>query len=732
MKFHELNELSVTTKRLKLLGASDTEREANIITIMGAFCCKKDDCEDTTPTTKEFPSQNTTKDVDKFPHTTPEVFVDVDTSISFNETPTLRQITVAVHNKRIQQHKQRAVSKKTDSVANNTTIAQDVTEQQEMNATKNVLDTVIAQDILEDIPKQKDRVSQNIPDTTITYVVTEQQDSVVTQNNTLDVTIQQDVLVLEQKDNVSQNIPDTTITHDLPEQKELNVTKNVLDTVIAQDIPKQKDNISQNIPDTTITHDLPEQQDCVVTQNNTLDVTITQDVVEQKNSVSQNTTSTTITQDITMQGMPEQKDKEVIPNSTQLQDSNDFGLKCADSFDNYLAGTNPSSLSSIPLPLPLPLPLPVAATTTVPTKNRHTRVPSQLPSPSVQKFIGLHSRGNAKKKRHLRRRSMAIIGTQSFAVQDIDFEISWAMFNYYAALGNPTRANSISLSQWRRFCTASQMMLSEKLPRAKIDLLFTAALQINDGSKNTLGEAMAAKASSPRLAKRLAKSANVSRKSNVQFKSELTFLQFFSALHDASQTLNEPMFIEKYLFGLANRLMHKLVSTSSTRRSSVKQLLQKQNKNNDSSAILTILSANRKILRKLFTFYHQRSKRFDFASLLAFAKDFDIVPTLASHSVLQKLMHDVKMSATNATEKTTKFVAQDELSIAEFELVFVGIAQINRKDSCSTHLNEDLIALLKHLEYGEGRKEMSSRGQREHRVSRFNSSEHFTIPKDLI
>jgi hypothetical protein len=699
---------------------------------MGAFCCKKDDCEDTTPTTKEFPSQNTTKDVDKFPHTTPEVFVDVDTSISFNETPTLRQITVAVHNKRIQQHKQRAVSKKTDSVANNTTIAQDVTEQQEMNATKNVLDTVIAQDILEDIPKQKDRVSQNIPDTTITYVVTEQQDSVVTQNNTLDVTIQQDVLVLEQKDNVSQNIPDTTITHDLPEQKELNVTKNVLDTVIAQDIPKQKDNISQNIPDTTITHDLPEQQDCVVTQNNTLDVTITQDVVEQKNSVSQNTTSTTITQDITMQGMPEQKDKEVIPNSTQLQDSNDFGLKCADSFDNYLAGTNPSSLSSIPLPLPLPLPLPVAATTTVPTKNRHTRVPSQLPSPSVQKFIGLHSRGNAKKKRHLRRRSMAIIGTQSFAVQDIDFEISWAMFNYYAALGNPTRANSISLSQWRRFCTASQMMSSEKLPRAKIDLLFTAALQINDGSKNTLGEAMAAKASSPRLAKRLAKSANVSRKSNVQFKSELTFLQFFSALHDASQTLNEPMFIEKYLFGLANRLMHKLVSTSSTRRSSVKQLLQKQNKNNDSSAILTILSANRKILRKLFTFYHQRSKRFDFASLLAFAKDFDIVPTLASHSVLQKLMHDVKMSATNATEKTTKFVAQDELSIAEFELVFVGIAQINRKDSCSTHLNEDLIALLKHLEYGEGRKEMSNRGQREHRVSRFNSSEHFTIPKDLI
>ena len=655
---------------------------------MGAFCCKKDDCEDTTPTTKEFPSQNTTKDVDKFPHTTPEVFVDVDTSISFNETPTLRQITVAVHNKRIQQHKQRAVSKKTDSVANNTTIAQDVTEQQEMNATKNVLDTVIAQDILEDIPKQKDRVSQNIPD--------------------------------------------TTITHDLPEQKELNVTKNVLDTVIAQDIPKQKDNISQNIPDTTITHDLPEQQDCVVTQNNTLDVTITQDVVEQKNSVSQNTTSTTITQDITMQGMPEQKDKEVIPNSTQLQDSNDFGLKCADSFDNYLAGTNPSSLSSIPLPLPLPLPLPVAATTTVPTKNRHTRVPSQLPSPSVQKFIGLHSRGNAKKKRHLRRRSMAIIGTQSFAVQDIDFEISWAMFNYYAALGNPTRANSISLSQWRRFCTASQMMLSEKLPRAKIDLLFTAALQINDGSKNTLGKAMAAKASSPRLAKRLAKSANVSRKSNVQFKSELTFLQFFSALHDASQTLNEPMFIEKYLFGLANRLMHKLVSTSSTRRSSVKQLLQKQNKNNDSSAILTILSANRKILRKLFTFYHQRSKRFDFASLLAFAKDFDIVPTLASHSVLQKLMHDVKMSATNATEKTTKFVAQDELSIAEFELVFVGIAQINRKDSCSTHLNEDLIALLKHLEYGEGRKEMSNRGQREHRVSRFNSSEHFTIPKDLI
>ena len=49
---------------------------------------------------------------------------------------------------------------------------------------------------------------------------------------------------------------------------------------------------------------------------------------------------------------------------------------------------------------------------------------------------------------------------------------------FSASLGDPTRANGVNRTQWRTFCKASR--LSEHLTTAKVDLLFTAALKINE------------------------------------------------------------------------------------------------------------------------------------------------------------------------------------------------------------------------------------------------------------
>ena len=238
---------------------------------------------------------------------------------------------------------------------------------------------------------------------------------------------------------------------------------------------------------------------------------------------------------------------------------------------------------------------------------------------------------------------------------------------------------------------------------------------------------------------------NSSRTITSRSKSELTFVQFFYGLHQASKQVESPtLFIENYLFPLATILMDKLVSVSATRRASVKHLLSQDNKH---STVKRILKPNRKALSKLYAFYiSKQQKQFDFASLLAFAKDFAIVPTLISHSILQKLMHDVKMNDKHQeeeNEKTEQHNNSSQLSLLEFEELLCSIAQFHRHlstknennnsaiTSYSTYLDEDLIALLKHLEFGEGRRKMASRGQRESRISRFSSSEHFKIPEDI-
>ena len=50
--------------------------------------------------------------------------------------------------------------------------------------------------------------------------------------------------------------------------------------------------------------------------------------------------------------------------------------------------------------------------------------------------------------------------------------------------------------------------------------------------------------------------------------------------------------------------------------------------------------------------------------------------------------------------------------------------------STSAFIEQDLIALLRHLEYSEGREKMSRQAKREHRTSRVSSSEHFKFPDD--
>ena len=474
-------------------------------------------------------------------------------------------------------------------------------------------------------------------------------------------------------------------------------------------------------------------------------------------------------------------------------------------------------------------------------------------------------------------------------LSELDFEISWAMFNYYSAIGDPTRATGVNRNQWRSFCNSCSG-LATHISTAEMDLMFAAALKVecnggrdkrdkrdkkkrgrgSSSHERNIGEEMAMKtASSPRTsfssssASPSAANARSTKgvlartiSSSTRNRSELNFVQFFYALHQASEKVPvPPLFVEDYLFPLASTLMHKLVTTSGTRRKSVKLLLKPtmQGTTGALSSVKKIIKSNRKTFRRLYGFYlhnnsdhdnHSKghrhgahtSKEFDFNSLLAFAKDFDIVPTMISHSVLQKIMHDVKMNsdedsansgedeedvreeghfsserspghggqrnrtstsgttdglpschsrngstastASNASNASTnsidsigsttstgstgnmgsnrfkkrKKVSQSELSLLEFEEVLVGISQSHRYAqnnhgettpntgttepkvlkptlSYSTFLDKDLIKLINHLEYGEGRKKMAHRGEREHRVSRFTSSEHFTIPK---
>ncbi len=429
----------------------------------------------------------------------------------------------------------------------------------------------------------------------------------------------------------------------------------------------------------------------------------------------------------------------------------------------------------------------------------------------VQNFIGMNSRGHPNRKRHMRRKSLVIVNRSSSDMEkadeeeDIDFEVSWAMFNYYSALGDPTRANGVNGNQWRSFCN-SCIGLSNFISTAEMDLIFASAIKIDMEGRNA-GEEMAVKtattsSSSTSSVLSPSKKSILSRsKTSFANRSELDFIQFFYALHEASQKVDSPStFVEDYLFPLASVLMHKLVSTSGTRRASVKVLL------NNSNPVQKILKSNFKTITRLFDFYKNDSDAFEFASLLSFAKDFDIVPTLISHSILQKLMHDVKMHSLEDSDdseveieggddcspvgntsmgnvtgfngyisrqnrassagsmdstgsrrsvssaKKNKKVSQSELTRREFEEVIVGISQCHRhamkkgellKDndkkvyslkptmSFSIFLDEDLINLLKHLEYGDGRRKMASRGQRENRICRFTSSEHFSIPKSL-
>jgi len=96
-----------------------------------------------------------------------------------------------------------------------------------------------------------------------------------------------------------------------------------------------------------------------------------------------------------------------------------------------------------------------------------------------------------------------------------------------------------------------------------------------------------------------------------------------------------------------------------------------------------------------------------------------------------------------------------EMSMEDLDMVMLGVAQMKRRlqleeaskkgggeedevdqgggageGSMSAFIEQDLIALLRHLEYSEGREKMSRRAKREHRTSRVSSSEHFKFPDD--
>ena len=479
----------------------------------------------------------------------------------------------------------------------------------------------------------------------------------------------------------------------------------------------------------------------------------------------------------------------------------------------------PATATDVAVPLPVQLDDPTTA------RRQHHR---RQVTADIQNFVDLHRQSPAKMKRS-RRRASLVVGPNSAtadSLDDIDFEISWAMYNYYSALGDPTRAwTGISHTQWRRFCKASSTL--KLLGTAAVDLVFRSALNVksydHSGAALAVAEEMAQRTNSPRnsdfgthafsasnnapaaairgaaaaaacdlpAVAAAAASPTLSQRKHLsgQKKSDLTFVQFFAALHELAIKValadkskqNEKhsndasgKFIENYLFPLASELMGALKSTSATRRESVKLRLRVPS-GGGSTSTLRLIKPNRKLLGRIFNFYRgtgKNRKYFTYASLLAFAKDFSLVPDKITHAGLQRLMHDVKMADGSGQEENKEkgrgsvekrgssgatsscssrappassprrssgasdsggsgTVSQGELSYPEFEQVLVAISQAEREaqTSVSKHLDADLVKLLRHLEFGTGREKMAHRAAREHRPIQFSSSSHFTFPK---
>ena len=453
---------------------------------------------------------------------------------------------------------------------------------------------------------------------------------------------------------------------------------------------------------------------------------------------------------------------------------------------------------------------------------------------SVASFISLQ-KGDRQKMKSMRRRCSVILPSMSPSeatemVSDADFEISWAMFNYFSSLGDPTRSYlGVSHTQWRRFCKLSGVL--SVLGTATTDLVFSSSVKITYENHNSSALHLADQTDRPRDVKPIngkRRGDKVQAKDNdfndrVKLKdsppistASLDFLQFFSALHTCAQKLlaNDSLFqiclsdedistrfLENYMYPLAAELIGSLASTSVMRRTSMRNIIAlAPGAESKPTGATRIFRRNRKIFSRVYEFYQidtdrverrklkkknsMRSKHkleFTYASLLAFAKDFEVVPLKLSNAQLQKLMQDVKTStkqsalqessdtddelyesrssrletassvrsfgsnlSTNSVKSRDYSILEsqspDAVTFEEFQMVLVGIAQAQRlmeadklvQDhglphmlSMSVHIEEDLFSLLRHLEYSNGRESMAARAKREHRTSPVTSSDHF-------
>ena len=202
------------------------------------------------------------------------------------------------------------------------------------------------------------------------------------------------------------------------------------------------------------------------------------------------------------------------------------------------------------------------------------------------------------------------------------------MFNYFSALGDPTRGHlGVSHNQWRRFCKASRIL--SVLGTATVDLfqlsksqkIIICALTRRDGCwRNPRASSVS---TDPEIDQATNAAADADFLSPPDMNSaqllQLRFCAVFRrfaflrpqadgrdsllqiSIHEEDGAVSK--FLENYMYPLAAHLMESLVSTPIARRKSIRRMLVPHSEaGGKSSRTLRILRRNRKLFR-VYEFY---------------------------------------------------------------------------------------------------------------------------------
>ena len=210
-------------------------------------------------------------------------------------------------------------------------------------------------------------------------------------------------------------------------------------------------------------------------------------------------------------------------------------------------------------------------------------------------------------------------------------ELLWSTFHYFASRGDPTHADAMGMHQFRQFVRACGAGRSDAgndaVPSSQVDLVF---LRRCRSSAMPAGSDAGATALSPPAA-----SASSSR--------SLSYDQFQGACVDLArltyphQTYPLQLFMMRHLLRVAHQEGSQLLAAGSTSLCAA-AVAEKPAETYQGDA-LRLLHANHKLLGHVFHHYSQEASTMTFSACLAFARDFDVVPTVVSTAQLL-VVHD--------------------------------------------------------------------------------------------